>query len=139
MLPARGAAYPTLAQKHLNGAVGTSRVLENQTCRNYIHMHLTNVAQEAVIMARWLQGICLGIAAASPESERAQLLGTGLCRRELRLKECWFVKLRLRAAVFVNLVLMRKSMSGVGILMPDENLRQLRSANYLFHSSLNSV
>lgn len=30
MLPARGAAYPTLAQKHLNGAVGTSRVMENQ-------------------------------------------------------------------------------------------------------------
>lgn len=92
MLPARGAAYPTLAQKHLNGA-------------------------EAVVMARWLQGICLGIAAASPDSEHAQL----------------------GAAVFVNLVLMRKAMSGVGILMPDENLRQLRSANYLFHASLNSL
>jgi len=48
------------------------------------------------------------------------------------------VTFRLRAAVFVNLVLMRASLSKVGVVVPEQNLAQLKAANYLYHSALNS-
>ena len=53
------------------------------------------------------------------------------------------VTVRLRAAVFVNLVAMRSCMStsrnsGTGCILSGENLSVLVRANYLFHSAFNS-
>ena len=48
--------------------------------------------------------------------------------------------LRLRAAVFVNLVAMRAAMSdssNTGVKLTDSNLQMLQRANYLFHSAHN--
>jgi hypothetical protein len=46
---------------------------------------------------------------------------------------------RLRAAVFVNAVAIRRAVSlQHGFILPEECVRKLQSANYLFHSALNS-
>ena len=50
------------------------------------------------------------------------------------------IGVRLRAAVFVNAVAIREAVSlKHGIILPDVCLSKLQSANYLFHSALNSA
>ncbi|CAL1137508.1 unnamed protein product [Cladocopium goreaui] len=73
---------------------------------------------ESVILARWLMGITVAIAEQRPQDIHAQL----------------------RAAVFVNAVAIRQAVSlQHGIVLPPESLQKLQTANYLFHSALNSL
>ena len=45
----------------------------------------------------------------------------------------------MRAAVFVNAVAIRRAVSlEYGFILPEECVRKLQSANYRFHSALNS-
>ncbi|CAL1139860.1 unnamed protein product [Cladocopium goreaui] len=60
-------------------------------------------------------GICLGVAMEHPDDEHAQM----------------------RAAVFVNMVLIRQAMHGCKTIMPENKLRDLQAANFIFHISLN--
>ncbi|CAK9024604.1 unnamed protein product [Durusdinium trenchii] len=75
-------------------------------------------AAEAVVLAKWLIGVTLAVACQEPNNEHA----------------------KLRAAVFVNFVAMRRAMTKQGLLLPHENkICELQEACYLFHSALNAL
>ena len=82
------------------------------------------------MLARWLMWVTLGLAAAHPDCEHAASLAPlFLCVRPLRL----------RAAVFLNAVNLRSACtSKQGMFLTQRNLDRLQTANYLFHSALNS-
>ncbi|CAE7361318.1 unnamed protein product [Symbiodinium natans] len=88
--------FPTIAQKHMNGA-------------------------EAVVMAKWLMGICLAEAARNPGD----------------------VHSALRAVVFINLAQMRDAISlkrdNPFCTLSEANIQKLQQSNYLYHSALNSL
>lgn len=89
--------------------------------------------EEGVILARFLKGITLTLAHRYPDDEHAQSLAEWL--------GCGLF-LRLRAAVFVNLVGMREAISlsqNPGVLLEERNVKMLQSAAYLWHSAFNSV
>lgn len=98
--------------------------------------------QESVVLARWMETICLDAASKNPANQHAQLLGfyrpSVSCINSVSAKTLWYV--RMRAAVFVNLVMMRRAMSSREnghLSLSPRNLDVLRKANYLFHSAHN--
>ena len=115
-------------------------------------------------MAQWLEMITLKVASENPANTHAQPLGSTPCLFpqyqlvgslffslslsfffSLSLSMSWsenrvFELLRLRAAVFVNLVTMRKVMDHGGnghVQLAPCNLEILQKSNYLFHSAHN--
>ena len=115
-------------------------------------------------MAKWLETVTVKVASANPHDEHAQclchvvlffncadrfLLYSTVCSGYIQYRVivfagkyvwCFHGKSRLRAAIFVNLVAMRKALScpsnGVTALT-DSNLTILQRANYLFHAAHN--
>ena len=91
-------------------------------------------SQESVVLARWLMGITMALAAQRPNDQHAQslVLSTGF---DFRFGVIWCSYMcnislpslpRLRAAVFVNLVGMRATLSNyMGPVMPEDNIRRL--------------
>ena len=92
----------------------------------------------------------MAIAEQRPQDIHAQCLGDKMLQALvhgyadkvwgcLRFPDIVFFPLRLRAAVFVNAVAIRQAVSlQHGIVLPSESLQKLQTANYLFHSALNS-
>lgn len=69
--------FPSLAQKHFNGtdyilAYSCPAVSLFNTC--FFVQELITIAQESVILARWLMGVTMAVAEKAPEDEHAQLL-----------------------------------------------------------------
>lgn len=100
-----------------------------------------------MVLAKWLETVCLEIAMKNPADEHAQLLS---CFKDndvfqATVTDCKMlvhtVPLRLRAAVFVNLVAMRRALScstNSFLSLTPANLSTLQRANYLFHAAHNS-
>lgn len=72
-------SYPTLAQKHLNGAVSWNKLYQRVTNRffpsiYYFLLFFMTVElghKEAVVLAKWLRTVTLAAAAANPANEHA--------------------------------------------------------------------
>ena len=60
--------YPTLVQKHFNGAVPC------QTNLLFVMWENAAGAQEATVLAKWLKGVTLALAAAHPGNEHNEFL-----------------------------------------------------------------
>ena len=74
------------------------------------------MTQESGVLAKWLMGVTVGLAAQHPDD----------------------VHVQLRAAIFVNAFAMRDAVTlRQGPILTPTNLQKLETANYLFHSSLN--
>lgn len=107
------------------------------------HCILLFTAKEAVVLARWLKGICLSVAAAQPTNEHAQQLvhSSGIAGGSKFVSINFQSWSRLRAAIFVNLVAMRDAISkrnNDGPVLRGQNLKALQTASYLWHSAHNS-
>lgn len=100
------------------------------------------------MLAKWLKGVTSAVSAANPDDEHCAFLTEIKCqlhgaqKQNIRLVGimCWNL-LRLRAAVFVNLVAMRSCVSrsrNVSCILTPQNLSILQRANFLLHSALNS-
>ncbi len=130
--------YPSLAQKHLNGAVGTSTIF---TCSLKPNIPTNSSFLGGSGHGEMAQG-CVSCSGTSSSWRWTCLVTWPATTHVLftsRHLGPMMVMLRLRAAVFVNLVMMRDSLSKVGLVVPEQNLGQLKAANYLYHSALNSV
>ena len=79
LYPAGPKTYPTLSQKHFNG----SDTFLNCEINSLVGMVLVGVSrkffvfEEAVVLALWLENICLQIAEQHPGCLHASLLGDG--------------------------------------------------------------
>ena len=151
-------SYPTLAQKHLNGAVSWNNIVS--TC--YKQVLSINILFLVVFhdSGAWTQGSCCACKVATNCHS-----GSSCCKPSqwacwVALTDIWkflvwmlrdvprFVFFgvnyhcpRIRASLFVNLVAMREFMSSKSngvVTMSAANLHGLRRANYLFHAALNS-
>ena len=151
-------SYPTLAQKHLNGAVSWNNIVS--TC--YKQVLSINILFLVVFhdSGAWTQGSCCACKVATNCHS-----GSSCCKPSqwacwVALTDIWrflvwmlrdvpsFVFFgvnyhypRIRASLFVNLVAMREFMSSKSngvVSMSAANLHGLRRANYLFHAALNS-
>lgn len=103
------------------------------------------LSKEAAVLAKWLKGITLSIAAQRPNDTHAAL-HVYIWKGIVLLLLFWFClllsssALRLRAAVFVNLVAMRESMNKRAnpfCLLSAQNLSILKRANFLYHAAFN--
>ena len=98
------------------------------------------------MLAKWLKSVTLAVASQDPTNEHSAFLGLvnlllGRNMSHLLVLSFLDLLLRLRAAVFVNLVAMRGFMSDADnghITLSPNNLLGLQRANYLFHAALNS-
>lgn len=97
-------------------------------------------AEEAVVLAKWLETICLDVASRDPTDEHKAFLDYFTSALQKKQLVNVFLFLRLRAAVFINLVGMRRALNSPlnGYLdLTPANLAALQRANYLFHSAHN--
>lgn len=113
-----------------------------QLFRSWLKACMLFTTKEAVVLARWLKGICLSVAAAQPTNEHAQQLvhSSGIAGRSKFVSSCFQCWPRLRASIFVNLVAMRDAISkrnNDGPVLRSENLKALQTASYLWHSAHN--
>lgn len=77
---------------------------------------MTTAIEESGILAKWLMGVTVGLAAQHPDD----------------------LHMQLRASLFINACAMRDAVSlDQGPILTPSNMRKLETANYLFHSSLN--
>lgn len=99
------------------------------------------------MLAKWLKGICLAVAEITGDEYDQQLGTHGLlihgehCQDMLLNGACDADWVRLRAALFVNLVAMRSCMNRSRnnlVTLTEENRVLLQRANYLFHCAHNS-
>ena len=143
LYPSGPKSYPTLAQKHFNASDSWPNETKaiwyhTQFLQGWVALWLAG-AQEAVILAKWLETICLDVASRDPTDEHKAFLGHFIqAPQNGQLMFSWFP--RLRAAVFVNLVGMRRALSSPqnGYLdLTPANLAALQRANYLFHCAHN--
>ncbi|CAL1143695.1 unnamed protein product [Cladocopium goreaui] len=87
-------------------------------CGLVVGENIDDRLRESVVLAKWLMGICVAVAAQHPGDEHAGL----------------------RAAVFVNLVGMRKAMNEVpGPVLSEDSIRRLQECCYLYHCAFNSL
>ena len=102
--------------------------------------------KEPGILAKWLMGVTVGLAAKEPGNMHSQYHGIFKCSsckciHSTHVKCFPIYRLtipRLRAAVFVNMCGMRDAVTlRQGPLLTDANRQKLETANYLFHSALN--
>ena len=103
------------------------------------------------MLAKWLKSVTLAVASQDPTNQYSAFLGfvnlllgryiVMLDMSHLLVPSFLDLLLRLRAAVFVNLVAMRGFMSDADnghITLSPNNLLGLQRANYLFHTALNN-
>ena len=102
--------------------------------------------KESGILAKWLMGVTVGLAAKEPDNVHTQYHGILMCSSCYCIcsmhVNCFTmgcsIILRLRAAVFVNMCGMRDAVTlRQGPLLSGANRQKLETANYLLHSALN--
>ena len=78
MYPLGKGNYPTLVQKHFNGAVprlSSGIDTKTQKCSEYyFDMLLLPISKEATVLAKWLKGVTVAVAHARPGDEHAMFL-----------------------------------------------------------------
>ncbi len=152
MYPLGKNQYPTLVQKHFNGAapcqinfvnlIWLLSELDNHQARWFLLEKCK--CEEAAVLAKWLKGVTLSVAHITG-TEHAMLPAIF----DIGSLRCLFffgdqrvcAKLRLRAAVFVNLVAMRSAMARSRngfVTLKEQHVSLLQRSNYLLRSALNS-
>lgn len=98
-----------------------------------------------MVLAKWLETVCLGMVMKNPHDEHAKIFDCIVCKFCFMcvLLVCVMVGvsyLRMRAAIFINLVAMRRALSAANnefLSLAPSNLEAFQKANYLFHSAHN--
>lgn len=146
--------YPTLVQKNFNGsepgldldlnpAVALSFVLLFCSTWLLLRKQLSWQNGWKVFAFLWLK---VGLTMSMTSFSRCIVIRWHLCTKGLfcdrNYHSCEFKFLRLRAAVFVNLVAMRDAISNSrndGPVMCPQNIQTLQNASFLWHSARNCL
>lgn len=75
--------YPTLMQKHFNGAVPCPDLGDAHGLEFGDAIDRKPSAKEAAVLAKFLKGVCLGVSAQRPHDEHAAQLDIGLSHSKL--------------------------------------------------------